>query len=272
MYHTRITGCVITLNEEGRIAACLDSLATVCDELVVVDAHSSDRTREIAAAHGARVIERDWPGYRSQKQFAVNSASNDWILSLDADERVSPELAAEITRVKLHGIDVRCAYEIPFLSSYYGLPMRHGDWHPDRHIRLFDRRRTRFGGEEIHEKVVPHGPVGRLQSCILHDSYRDLDHQLDKLGRYASLMAAAMERRGRRAGAWRLFLHPLWRFVRAYIVRRGYLDGWRGLVIAQIEANYVWEKYLRLYIATRLKRIGRRVDEATRARTVARGE
>jgi glycosyltransferase involved in cell wall biosynthesis len=253
MYNTPITGCVITLNEERCIGACLESMA-FCDEIIVVDAHSTDRTREIARDAGARVIERDWRGYRTQKQFAVNSASHDWILSLDADERLSPELAAEIFRLKIQGLGVHAGYEIPFLANYYGRAMRHGDWHPDRHLRMFNRRRAEFRGEEIHEKVVAVGPTARLRGHILHDSYRDLDHQLTKLEKYARLMSDAMLAGGKHTGALRIFLNPLWRFLRAYFLRQGFLDGWRGFAIAQIEANYVWEKYLRLYIAQRAPR------------------
>lgn len=250
MYNTSITGCVITLNEERCIGACLDSLA-FCDEIIVVDAHSTDRTRDIAREAGARVIERDWAGYRTQKQFAVNAASNDWIISLDADERLSPALAAEILRLKINGLGEHAGYEIPFLSSYFGSPVTHGDWHPDRRLRMFNRKRAEFRGEEIHEKVVAVGPTARLRGHIFHDSYRDLDHQLTKLERYARLMSNAMLVRGKRASALRVFLNPAWRFLRAYFIRKGFMDGWRGFAIAQIEANYVWEKYLRLYVAQR---------------------
>ena len=250
MINTPISACVITLNEERSIGACIDSLR-ICDEIIVVDAHSRDRTRDIARERGAHVVERDWSGFRTQKQFAVSLARNDWVMSIDADERLSPELSSEIVRIRQYGLDEFAGYQIPFLATYFGHAMRHGDWHPDYHLRLFNRRRASFGGEEIHERVIAYGPVGRLRSNILHDSYRDLDHQLVKLGRYARLMADAMRERGKRTGAMRMFLNPAWRFLRAYILRRGYLDGWRGFAVAQIEANYVWEKYLRLYIAER---------------------
>jgi len=250
---SRITGCVITYNEESVIETCLRSLS-VCDELLVVDSHSTDRTREIAARCGARVIERDWPGYRSQKQFAVNEATYDWILFLDADEQLSPELAAEIEALKAQGLGRYAAYDIPFLSSYFGRYLRHGDWHPDHHIRLFDRRRASFGGYEIHEKVVVRGPVARLRGSILHDSYTSLEDQLAKLTRYARLMGEAMYASGKR-GSWaQVFFNPLWRFFRAYVLRRGFLDGWRGLAVALIEANYVRQKYLWLLILQRLAR------------------
>lgn len=253
MLNTPITGCVITLNEESSIGACLDSLK-ICDEVIVVDAHSTDRTREIAAARGARVVEHDWTGYRTQKQFAVDLASNYWIISIDADERLSPELCAEIQHLRLNGLGEYAGYDIPFLSNYYGLAIRHGDWYPDYRLKFFDKRRASFRGEEIHEKVVATGPVKQLQGNIFHDSYRDLDHQLSKLERYARLMADAMLARGKHTGALRVFINPAWRFLRAYFLRQGYRDGWRGFAIAQIEANYVWEKYLRLYVAERAPR------------------
>jgi hypothetical protein len=163
---------------------------------------------------------------------------------------LSPELSREIVRVRQYGLDEFAGYQIPFLATYFGHAMRHGG-HPHFHLRLFNRRRTAFGGEEIHERVIAYGPVGRLRGNIVHDSYRDLDHQLVKVGRYARLMADSMRERGTSTGALRMVLDPAWRFLRAYILRRGYLDGWRGFAVAQIEANQVWEKYLRLYIAER---------------------
>jgi glycosyltransferase involved in cell wall biosynthesis len=243
---------VIAFNEEQKIEACLHSLA-VCDQLLLIDSHSTDRTRELALASGARVIERDWPGYRSQREFAIEAAEHDWILFLDADEQLSPELARELETLKASADIARCAaYEMPFSTLYYGRYLRHGDWYPDRHTRLFDRRRTGMGGHEIHEKLVPRGPVGRLRGAVLHDSYDGIDDQLEKLSRYARLMADALHSRGRRGSWLQVFLNPAWRFVRGYVVRLGFLDGWRGLVVALVEARYVREKYLRL-IMLRLK-------------------
>jgi glycosyltransferase involved in cell wall biosynthesis len=253
-----ISGCVIAFNEEAKIESCLLSLGC-CDELLVVDSHSTDATRAIAERCGARVIERDWPGYRSQREFAIEAASHDWILFLDADEQLSPELAAEIAELKRSPQLASCAaYEMPYKSLYYGRYLRHGDWYPDRHIRLFDRRRARMGGYEIHEKIVANGQVGRLRSPICHDSYEGLEDQLEKLSRYARLMAEAMHARGRRGSWTQVFLNPLWRFVRAYVIRLGFLDGWRGLAVALVEARYVREKYLRLIL---LRLGGRKAGE-----------
>lgn len=253
----RITGCVITFNEEANIRACLASMA-FCDELVVVDSHSTDATRDIAASLGARVIERDWPGYRSQKQFAVEAAGHDWVLVLDADEQLSPALAAEVAALRERGAGDFAAYDAPRLSRYFGRYLRHGDWYPDRQIRVFDRRRARFAGLEVHERVDVDGRLGHLRGDILHDSFRDLDDQLAKRTTYARLMAEQQHARGKRGSWLSVFFNPLWRFLRGYVFRLGFLEGWRGLAVSLIAAKYVREKHLRLLILERVARESRR--------------
>lgn len=250
----KISGCVIAYNEEDCIQPCLRSLALVADELLVVDSHSTDRTHQLAAECGARVIERDWPGYRSQRQFAHQAASHDWIIMLDADEQLSPELAAEIQQLKQPGAATAAAYSIPFASRYFGKYLRFGDAGREHHVRLFDRRRAAMGGFEIHEKIVAKGSVGSLRGRILHDSYRNLDDQAEKLTQYAALMAQHMHAAGRRGGVLQIVFNPAWRFLRAYCLRLGFLDGWRGLVMALQDANYVRQKYLRLYVLSRANR------------------
>ncbi len=247
----KISGCVIACNEEDCIQPCLRSLALVADELLVVDSHSTDRTHQLAAECGARVIERDWPGYRSQRQFAHQAASHDWIIMLDADEQLSPELAAEIRQLKQPGAATVAAYSIPFASRYFGKYLRFGDAGREHHVRLFDRRRAAMGGFEIHEKIVAKGSVGSLRGRILHDSYRSLDDQTEKLTQYAALMAQHMHAAGRRGNVAQILLNPAWRFLRAYCLRLGFLDGWRGLVMALQDSNYVRQKYLRLYVLSR---------------------
>ena len=193
----RISACVIAFNAERSIAPCLASLA-LCDELIVVDAHSTDRTREIARAHGARVIERDSACDRTLNRFAVNAASHDWILSLAAGERLTAELAAAIVRAKIHGIGVCSAYEMRIHATCPG-NVPHGDSSSAaREVRLFDRRRAAFGSGEIPDRVITYGPVGRLKGNVLHESGRDFDRQVSKLGRNATL-------------------HPAWRFLRAHL-------------------------------------------------------
>ena len=245
-----LSACIITLNEADRIEACVRSV-DFCDEILVVDAHSTDGTRELAAALGARVIERDWPGYRSQKQFAVDSARHEWVLCLDADERVSPELRAQILALRAAGLATAAGWSIPRITDYFGRFLRHGNAYPDRLVRLFDRRRGGWTGYEIHENTRIDGRVRKLHGHLEHYSYRSLrDHQM-RMQRYADLMAQALYERGRRCGLVPVLLNPYWRFVRGYLLRLGFLDGWRGLVFALVESGYVRRKYLGLYMRSR---------------------
>jgi glycosyltransferase involved in cell wall biosynthesis len=241
-----LSAVVITLNEADNIVACVESLA-FCDEIVVVDAHSSDGTRRLARALGARVIERDWPGYRSQKEFAVSVATHDWILSLDADERVTPELRDEIVRLREGGFQGLAGASMRRRTWYFGAPLRFGTSSPDRLTRLFDRRHGGWRGREVHEYAAVDGPVARLRGRIHHFPYRDYVHQLGKLECYSTLMARALAEEGRRPSLLRVAVNPLWCFLRGYVVRLGFLDGWRGLVFAWTEASYVGQKYLKLW-------------------------
>ena len=246
----RLSACIITYNEADRIEACLHSVS-FCDEVIVVDSHSTDSTRERALALGARVIERDWPGYRSQKQFAVDAASNDWVLCLDADERVSAPLRQEIERQREGGFTGPAGWSVPRITDYFGRFLRHGNAYPDRLIRLFDRRHGRWVGREIHENTAVDGPVGRLDGHLEHFSYRDLSDHQARMQRYATLMADALYNSGKRGGLAKALINPQWRFLRGYILRLGFLDGWRGLVFALVEANYVRRKYLQLYVRSK---------------------
>ena len=250
MAGVQLTGCVITFNEADRIGACLRSLS-FCDEIVVVDSHSTDATREIARRLGARVIERDWPGYRSQKQFAVDSATNDWVLCLDADERVTPELRAEIEELRAKGFAEYAGWSVPRITDYFGRFLRHGNAYPDRLIRLFDRRHGKWSGEEIHENTRVSGRLGRFRGHLEHFAYRSLTDHHNRMARYADLMAHALYARGKRCGLMKVIVNPQWRFFRGYFLRLGFLDGWRGLVFAFVEANYVRRKYLALYILSK---------------------
>ncbi|HEV7432467.1 MAG TPA: glycosyltransferase family 2 protein [Steroidobacteraceae bacterium] len=246
----KLSACIITLNEADRIEACLAAI-DFCDEIVVVDAHSRDATRTIAARLGARVIERDWPGYRSQKQFATDAASHDWVLSVDADERATPALRAEIEALRAAGFAGARGWTIPRLTEYFGQFLRHGNAWPERQIRLYDRRAARWVGYEVHEKIAIDGPVGALRQPLEHYAYRSLDDQLAKLDRYAALMAAQMYASGRRAGLAQVLLHPMWRLLRGLFIKRGILDGWRGWLFHVAEAGYVRRKYLRLWALSR---------------------
>lgn len=245
-----LSACIITFNEAQRIEDCLRSL-DFCDDIVVVDAHSEDATRTLAAALGARVIERDWPGYRTQKQFAVDAARHEWVLCLDADERVSEELRGEILALRDGGFAGAAGWSVPRITDYFGAFLRHGNAYPDRLVRLFDRRCGGWSGLEIHENTQVRGRIGQLRGQLRHYPYRGLGDHLARMQRYADLMGHALYARGKRCGVLRIVLNPWWRFVRGYLLRLGFLDGWRGLVFALIEASYVRRKYLTLYMLSR---------------------
>jgi len=247
----RLSACIITRDEADRIEACLDSLA-FCDEIVVVDSGSTDATRELAAAKGARVLTQPFDGYRAQKDFAVQSAQHDWVLCLDADERVTPALRASIEAARDAGFAAASGFRFARATEYFGAFLRHGNAYPDRVLRLFDRRRGGWrGAREIHEHASVDGVAVTLAGDLEHRAYRSLGDQLRRLENYARLMAQDMHARGRRAQVWNLLLNPFWRFVRGYLLRGGFLDGWRGLVFAWIEANYVRQKFVMLWLLER---------------------
>lgn len=246
----RLSACIVAMNEEDRIGDCLASL-DFCDEIVVVDSHSSDRTREVAKSAGARVIERDWPGHVAQKEFALRQASHDWVLALDADERVSPELRAEILALRDRGFPGKAGWRMPRRSRYLGRWIRHGVWSPDLQLRLLDRRRGRWAGLDPHDRIELDGPPGRLRGLLLHEPYRGLDDHLKTIDRYTTLMAEGLHARGRRARLRDLLLRPPARFAKSYLLKLGFLDGWRGLLLACLASEYVRLKYAKLLVMQR---------------------
>ena len=246
----RVSACVVTRNEEDRLADCLASLDW-CDEILVVDACSSDRTREVARAGGARVIEREWPGHVAQKEFAVRRARHEWVLCLDADERLSPPLRSELIALREAGFPGAAGWKMPRRSWYLGRWIRHGPWVPDLKLRLFDRRRGRWGGRDPHDRVVLEGAEGLLGGEILHYPYRSFAEHLATIDRYTTLMADSLHRSGRRARPWDLVMRPTVRFVRAYFLKAGWRDGWRGLLIAYLASHYGRLKYAKLLVRQR---------------------
>jgi len=243
-----ISACIITFNEADRIDDCLASLA-FCDEIVVVDSGSTDDTRERATALGARVLRRPFDGFRSQKAFAVAQAHHDWVLCLDADERVDDTLRAGIEAARAQDFVGAAGYRFARLSEYFGAFLRHGNAYPDRVLRLFDRRRGGWRGErEIHEAVSVDGPVHLLTGDLQHHPYRSLSEQMAKQERYAQMMAEHLYARGKRATLGRILLNPCWRFVRGYLLRGGFLDGWRGLLYALVRIEYVRRKFVKLWL------------------------
>ncbi len=237
----KISATLVTLNEEMNLPRALESLRC-CDEVVVVDSGSTDRTVDLAQKLGARVVESEWLGYAAQKNFAAEQAAHDWILSLDADEALSEALEAEIWEIKREGPQAD-GYTIPRMAQYMGRWILHSGWYPDRKIRLYDRRHGRWIGEYVHESVKVDGRLGHLTSNLLHFTCSSLSQHLKTMDRYTTLAAQEMVAQGRRAPLWRILLDPPWAFWKSYVLQRGFLDGFEGLVIAYMAAMYVFVKY-----------------------------
>lgn len=237
----KITATIITLNEERNIARAIESLRC-CDEILIVDSGSVDRTIELAQNLGVRVIEAGWLGYAAQKNWAAEQAANDWILSLDADEALSEALEAEIWALKKSGPKYD-AYTMPRLARYLGKWILHSGWYPDRKVRLYRRGKAKWVGEFVHESVRAEGRVGHLQSNLLHFTCDSLSEHLKTLDRYTTLAAQEIAARRIRVPLHRLVIDPAWTFLKSYVVQRGFLDGFEGLVIAYMAAFYTFLKY-----------------------------
>jgi glycosyltransferase involved in cell wall biosynthesis len=237
--------CVVTKDEARNVGECIES-ADFAQEWVVVDSHSRDATRDIAASRGARVVERDWPGHVEQKNFAIDQASNDWVLCLDADERVSPELRASILAA-LDRTDPPEGFEMARRTRYLGRWIRHGGWYPDAKVRLFRRSKGRWGGVNPHDRVRVEGRVERLRGDLLHHSYRSIADHLRTIDSFTTIAAREKHARGGRAGVASLVFRPFGKFLRMYLLRAGLLDGAPGFVVAVTGAFYVFLKYAKLW-------------------------
>ena len=254
----KVAVTVITRDEAAHIQACLASVAWA-DEIVVVDSGSTDGTPDLARASGARVLVREWPGYAAQKNFAASQTSCDWILSLDADERVTPELATEIRRTLAAGPSSagpeeepsEAGFRIPRITWHLGRWIRTTDWYPDYQLRLYDRRRAEWPPRRVHESVAARGPVGELTHPLQHFAYRDISHHLETMNRYTTLAAEQMAATGRQASFGDLLLQPVAAFLRNFVLRRGYADGAPGLIISAMNAFYVFLKYAKLWAIRR---------------------
>lgn len=239
-----LTVIIITKNESAHIADCIASVS-FADEIIVVDSGSTDDTRNIAAALGAKVtLTPDWPGFGPQKNRALDLATSDWVLSIDADERVTPELAQEIQRELKQ--PKATAYKIARLSNFCGRWIRHSGWWPDHVLRLFKRDTARFTDVAVHESVKTDQAVVVLPGHFLHYPYADMDSLINKVNRYSSDAALMMHQRGRKSGVMTALGHAVWTFIRIYLMRRGFLDGREGFVLAMTGAAGSFFRYSKL--------------------------
>jgi glycosyltransferase involved in cell wall biosynthesis len=260
----RLTVTIITKNEASNIEAALASVRWA-DEIVVVDAESTDDTVAIVRRFTERVDVRPWPGFVAQKNHAASLATNDWILSLDADERVTPELAREIGAA-LSSAPVHAAFRMPRVAFHLGRWIRTTDWYPDYQTRLYDRRRARWTGRYVHEAVTADGTIGALTGELQHVPYRDVSDHLETIDRYTTLAARQMREQGRRSGLLQIAGHPPLAFLRNYIARGGFRDGVPGFIVSSLNAYYVFLKFAKLRELQRQPDLGREGTKATKNR------
>jgi glycosyltransferase involved in cell wall biosynthesis len=244
----KLSAIIITRNEEHAIQACLAGVAWA-DEIVVVDSGSTDRTVELARAAGAIIVQApDWPGFGPQKNRALDASTGDWVLSIDADERIDDALRAEIAAtLAAPSFEV---YEMPRLSSYCGRFIRHAGWWPDYTPRLFRRGAAHFSDARVHERLQTDRPIGRLTQPLIHLSFRSMDEVLDKVNRYSSDSAAMLVERGQRPGIASAIVHGLAAFVRTYFFKLGFLDGRHGFMLSVSNAEGSYYRYVKAMLAT----------------------
>ena len=241
---------VVCQNEERQLAACLESVAGWCDELIVVDGGSRDRTVEIARRFTDRVIEHPWPGYRAQKQFALDQTRTQWVFNVDADERIPHEVRDEILALLPHVAPGVAALAVPRLVPYLGRWWFRSGWYPRRVVRVFRREATRWGGTDPHEKAIVEGGVMQLENPIIHYTYADVDDHLRAVGKLTRVAVAEVPL-GRRIGVGRLLLDPPWRFLRAYVLRRAAYEGFPGYFVAATDAFYVFLRWAAVWTRRR---------------------
>ncbi len=242
----RISVIVITKNEAASIARCLESVSWA-DEIIVLDSGSTDDTVSICREYTPNVHQTDWPGFGPQKNRALDRASGDWVLSLDADEWVMPALRDEIARVVAQPQDV-AAFRVPRLSSFCGKFMRHSGWWPDHVVRLFRRGAAKFSDDVVHERVVVDGKTGTLHTPLMHETFVDLEELLAKMNNYSTLSAQDKHRDGKRTGLSKAVARAAWAFIRTYFLRGGFLDGREGFMLAVATAEGTYYRYVKLLL------------------------
>ena len=237
---------IIAKNEQASIRRCLESVKWV-DEIVVLDSGSTDDTVSICGEYTAHVQQTDWPGFGAQKNRALDRATGDWILSIDADEWVTPELRHDIEQAVAQPQDLS-AYRLPRLSSFCGRFMRHSGWWPDHVVRLFRRGAARFSDDAVHERVIVNGKTGTLREPLMHETFVDLDELITKMNHYSTLSAQDMQRAGRHTGLPMAVARAAWAFVRTYFLRGGFLDGREGFMLAVATAEGTYYRYVKLLL------------------------
>jgi glycosyltransferase involved in cell wall biosynthesis len=241
----KLTVTVITHNEAANIGAALESVSWA-DEIIVVDSNSTDATVAIAKTRATRVEVREWAGYSAQKNLAADLASNDWILSLDADERVTPALAAEIQALMQRGPDAK-GYRVSRVTWYLGRWLHSTDWYPDYQLRLYDRRCGRWNGRRVHESFELQATPGRLRHHLEHFAYRDVSDHVTSIDHYTTLQAEQWAEEGRRTNVLEIAVHPPIAFLRNYVLRLGFKDGAAGLLVSALNSYYVFMKLVKLW-------------------------
>lgn len=252
-----LSACIITYNEEKNIARCIDALKNVADEIIVVDSFSEDNTVSVAEALGAKVFQKKFEGYGPQKYFAQEKASHSWILSVDADEVVSPELEKSILAIKARPeFD---AYKTDILPNYCGHWIRHCGWYPQPKLRIWNKEKGSMVRDSLHEGIVmndPKAPVGRLKGDLLHYSYKTISQHMQKMENYTEIAARAAVARGKNIGILKLLIGPQWRFFNDFILKRGFLDGYYGYIVCRTSAIGTFIKYAKTRQYARLKKQG----------------
>ncbi len=240
----KISFCLITLNEESNLRRCLQSCAGLADEIIVLDSGSTDGTEKIAREFGAHWEHQDWLGYVGQKNQVLSLAANEWVFSIDADEEISPELAADIRAFKASSPPAEVSgFSMPRCVLYEGRWIRHGDWYPDRLVRLFRRERAHFAGGKVHERLELSGTIQEWSSELYHHSFKDAADHWARCQKYARLWAETQQELGKTASPLAPYTHALFRWIRGYILKRGFLDGGQGWRIAIFCAREVFLKY-----------------------------
>jgi len=243
----KISACIITLNEEKKLPRCLESIRELVDEIVIVDSGSTDRTNYIATDFNARFIRNEWNGYVAQKNFALSKAKYNWVLSVDADEELSPELQSSIQTLKLNEhSEAVTGYQMSRVVNFQGSLIRFGDWYPDPLVRLFQPQAARFAGGQVHERLETNGVIKTLSGEIIHHSFQDEYDYLQRMEHYSTLWADQKKADGESAGALAPYTHSFWRFLRSYLIKRGFMGGSLGFRLARLQAREVFLKYSKL--------------------------